>query len=81
MEDRHTRYLELLTLAPIPRGDWRQGEIEHVPEPERFIPLEERLMERYRTRGMPEQFGHVGVMHEAEWFDFSSPRPVPAKAR
>lgn len=68
MEHRHTRYLELLAAAPIPRGDWRQGEIEHVPEPERFIPLEERLMERYRSRGMPEQFGCVGVMHEDEWF-------------
>ena len=68
MEHRHTRYLELLQTAPIPRADWRKGEVEHVPEPERFLALEARLIERYRHVGKPEGFGYVGLIHEDEWY-------------
>lgn len=68
MEHRHVRYLELLELVPIPRGDWRVGEIEHVREPERFLALEGRLIERYRRAGRSESFGHVGLIHEDEWY-------------
>lgn len=68
MEERHRRYLELLETDPIPRGDWRKGEIEHVPEPSRFVGLEMRLIERYRRSRKPECFGHVGLIHEDEWY-------------
>lgn len=67
---RHVRYLEIVRKMGQPLGDPSRGETKIIIDPKKIVEMEKSLQKSYQKKGLPREFGLLGVVFENPWYVF-----------
>ena len=67
-EQRHARYLEIIASMSESCGDPAKDETQVITDPAEIGRMEQILRANYAKKGLPEEFGNLGVVFEDPWY-------------